>query len=148
MRAGLLKFMLSAVIASTSVLPIIPVLAGELTVTVTNIKSSEGKIRVAVTTEENFLQNTNLTAATEKQASESEGGKLSVTFDEIANGEYAVQVLHDENENGKMDRNMMRMPKEPFGFSNDAPIRMGPPKWDDAKIEVTDKPLAIDITLR
>ena len=47
-------------------------------------------------------------------------------------GQYAVQTFHDENGNKKVDRNFIGLPKEGVGFSNDAPIRMGPPKWADA----------------
>ena len=39
---------------------------------------------------------------------------------------------HDENRNRRVDRALLGIPKEGIGFSNDAPIRMSPPRWDDA----------------
>jgi uncharacterized protein (DUF2141 family) len=44
-----------------------------------------------------------------------------------------VSVFHDENSNGKIDRNFMGIPKEGVGASNDAEGRFGPPKFDDAR---------------
>ena len=52
---------------------------------------------------------------------------------DVAPGDYAVSVFHDENSNGKLDRNFMGMPKEGVGKSNDAAGHFGPPKYDDAR---------------
>ena len=68
-------------------------------------------------------------------------------FAGVAPGTYAVSVVHDENSNGKLDRNFIGMPREGVGASNDARGHMGPPKfgaasfryqsgWLDLKIHV------------
>jgi uncharacterized protein (DUF2141 family) len=54
----------------------------------------------------------------------------------IEPGVYAVQAFHDENDNLDLDRNMIGWPKEGMGFSNDAPMRYGPPSFEDAAIEI------------
>jgi uncharacterized protein (DUF2141 family) len=53
-------------------------------------------------------------------------------FTGIAPGTYAVSVVHDENSNGKLDRNFIGMPREGVGASNDAKGHMGPPKFGPA----------------
>ena len=53
-------------------------------------------------------------------------------FTGIAPGTYAVSVVHDENSNGKLDRNFIGMPREGVGASNDAKGHMGPPKFGAA----------------
>ena len=53
-------------------------------------------------------------------------------FTGIAPGTYAVSVVHDENSNGKLDRNFIGMPREGVGASNDAKGHMGPPKFNAA----------------
>lgn len=54
-------------------------------------------------------------------------------FDELPPGTYAVAVLHDENEDGSMNRDFFGLPQEGFGFSNDAGPRLsGPPSFDAA----------------
>lgn len=64
------------------------------------------------------------------------GDAASLRFTNVAPGTYAVALLHDENGNGKADRVLGMMPREGFGFSNDAPVNMGPPDFSDAAIEV------------
>jgi len=53
-------------------------------------------------------------------------------FTGVAPGTYAVSVVHDENSNGKLDRNFIGMPREGVGASNDAKGHMGPPKFSAA----------------
>lgn len=64
-------------------------------------------------------------------------GTVTFRFTNVKPGRYAIALLHDENNNGKADRAMMMMPKEGFGFSRDAKVRMGPPKFNAAAFEVT-----------
>ncbi len=70
--------------------------------------------------------------------------KLKLTPAQAANylvtnlppGEYAIALLHDANDNGKMDKNGIGMPKEGFGFSNDAMGTFGPPSFKKSKFKV------------
>ena len=62
---------------------------------------------------------------------------VSLDFASVAPGRYAIAVLHDENGNGKVDRALGLMPKEGFGFSRDAPVRMGPPSFKRAAFDVS-----------
>ena len=61
---------------------------------------------------------------------------VSLDFANVAPGRYAIAVLHDENGNGKVDRALGLMPKEGYGFSRDAPVRMGPPTFKQASFDV------------
>ena len=63
-------------------------------------------------------------------------------------GRYAIALLHDENENGKADRALGMMPREGFGFSRDAPVRMGPPKFHDAAFEMVSQDRQMTIKMR
>ncbi len=51
-------------------------------------------------------------------------------------GEYAIAVYHDKNKNGKLDTNFLGIPKESYGFSNNARGRFGPASWEDAQFAV------------
>ncbi len=50
-----------------------------------------------------------------------------VTFFNLPQGKYAIRFFHDENANGKMDTNMMGVPIESYGFSNNAKGLFGSP---------------------
>ncbi len=52
-------------------------------------------------------------------------------------GDYAVAAIHDENRNAKLDRNLIGIPKEGFGFANNPPVRWSAPAFRAAVIHVT-----------
>ena len=63
-------------------------------------------------------------------------------------GEYAIAVYHDKNENGKIDTNILGIPKEDYGFSNDARGRFGPASWNDSKFTVDTKSYSTEINIK
>ena len=100
-----------------------------LIVTVEHIKTPGGYIHVALyDSEDNFLKThcQSKTIAADK-------GAVSVIFEGLAPGQYALGVIHDSNGNGLLDTNLLGIPKEGFGFSNGSLGRFGPPKFDKAK---------------
>jgi uncharacterized protein (DUF2141 family) len=64
------------------------------------------------------------------------GEKVVVDFEGLEPGEYAIKAFHDLNSNGEMDFNMLGIPREPYGFSNDARATFSPPAFKDAKFIV------------
>ena len=59
------------------------------------------------------------------------------TFEyELPAGQYAVGIFHDVNLNNKMDNNFLGLPKEQYGFSNNARALFGPPSFEDAAFEL------------
>ena len=59
-----------------------------------------------------------------------------ISFDSIFPGKYAIQFFHDENKNQKMDFNLIGIPKEKFGSSNDVKQILGPPKFEKMLFEI------------
>ncbi|WP_394347742.1 DUF2141 domain-containing protein [Mangrovivirga cuniculi] len=51
-------------------------------------------------------------------------------------GEYAVATYHDIDKNGKMNKNIIGIPKEPYGFSNNFTLKISAPKFKDCKFEI------------
>jgi uncharacterized protein (DUF2141 family) len=101
-----------------------------LEVTVQNIKATQGTIRVGLfKNEETFLKN-----AVEGKIVKASGSEVTVKFENLKSGEYAVSVIHDENENGQLDKNAMGIPKEGFAFGNNAMGMFGPPSFEEAKV--------------
>ena len=60
-----------------------------------------------------------------------------ISFDSIFPGKYAIQFFHDENENQKMDFNLIGIPKEKFGSSNNVKPVLGPPKFKKMLFNLT-----------
>lgn len=72
----------------------------------------------------------------------------AIVFRGVRPGRYAVALLHDENNNGKADRTLAMIPREGFGFSRDAKVRMGPPRFGDAAFAVKDGATRMTIAMR
>lgn len=107
----------------------------DVTVSVSGLRSAKGNVLVCMTRASKSFPDCR-SDATALKAKVAAGHGATVHFDHVPQGRWAVAVLHDENGNGKADRVMGMMPKEGFGFSRDAPVRMGPPKFADAVFEV------------
>lgn len=67
------------------------------------------------------------------KASEASGG---LRLSELKGGIYALSVIHDENENDKLDTNFLGIPKEDFGFSNNPKVFFGPPGFNRASFDL------------
>jgi len=63
------------------------------------------------------------------------GKAETIRLGAIKPGTYAIALLHDENGNGRLDT-FAAIPKEGYGFSRDAPVRFGPPRFDQAQISI------------
>lgn len=61
---------------------------------------------------------------------------------------YAVMAYHDVNENGQIDLGRFGIPREPYGFSNDARSPLGPPRFTAAGFELAGEPAAIRIRVK
>ncbi len=112
----------------------------QMTVVIQKIRSDKGVIRLTLFTKEaDYMKIFSFGKAVPAKKNE-----LSITFDNLPAGQYAITVLHDENDNGKLDSNFLGIPKEGVGFSNNASATFGPPSWEKAKFKLEDsKPRAI-----
>ena len=107
---------------------------GTVTLTVTGLRSAEGQVLVCLTREADHFPNCKGSNTARTAKLPASGAR--VTFDRLPQGRYAISVLHDENGNGRADRTLGLIPREGFGFSRDAPVRMGPPKFDQAAFAI------------
>jgi uncharacterized protein (DUF2141 family) len=60
------------------------------------------------------------------------GPNTSCTFSNVEPGTYAVAVVHDENSDGKLDKNFVGVPSEGYGVSNNKTYALSAPKWDES----------------
>lgn len=68
---------------------------------------------------------------------EIDGSVVSGTFDDLPAGVYAVAIHQDVDQNGKINKSWVGIPKEPYAFSNNARGTFGPPSFAKASVEVT-----------
>lgn len=124
-----------------------PAYAGSVTITVTDLRNTEGVVMACMTTVEDIFPRCRRdpnSHRTTVPAAET----VTIRFDDVEPGTYAIALLHDENEDGKANRVLGMAPKEGYGFSRDAPVRMAPPKWDDAVFEHGEAAQSLIIKMR
>ena len=66
-----------------------------------------------------------------------ENNECYITIENLSSGEYAFKYFHDENNNDKLDCNWMGIPKEGYGFSNNAKGNFGPPPFEQWVFEIS-----------
>jgi len=119
--------------------------AGELAVTITDIRESQGLLMVSVVNSDAAWNNQAKPVAAQKIAAIK--GEMTLDFPDLPPGKYAVQVMHDENGNNKLDANFLGIPSEGYGFSNN-PNVMRRAHFDEAVFEVGAGKTVISIHLR
>ena len=118
--------------------------AGEVTLTITEINKQQGHIMVALYDSQAAYDGDAAPAATARIAVT--GQSVQTRFGDLADGEYAIKLYHDENNNGELDTNFMGIPAEGYGFSNNAIGSFGPASYTDARFTVEgNKSLSIQI---
>lgn len=76
------------------------------------------------------------------------GGTPPGRIPDLASGEYALVVFHDENDNGRLDENFIGIPSEPLGFSNRY-WPQGPPTFTKAAFKLeAEETRTIDVKLQ
>ena len=105
-----------------------------LDVGVSQMRSAKGSLRVCLTADpDNFpacVDDANAVTRSVPAATH------TLRFDGLPLGNYAVAVIHDENNNKKLDT-LAGIPREGFGFSRNPPIRFGAPRFAAARFTVT-----------
>lgn len=113
----------------------------KLEITLSDIQVVKGSVRLALySTPEDFMKKHK--AVREVAVT---GNTVTVVFENMEAGEYAISCYHDVNNNKKLDSNFIGIPHEPYGFSNNARGTFGPPGFEDARFTVTG---AMQMTIR
>ena len=108
-----------------------PAIAQNLKVTITKLHSNDGVVLVSL-----FKDGSGYPDNPEKAFGKEKGyiveKNSTIIFKNVPSGSYAIAILHDENNNQRMDKNMLGIPKEGYGFSNNVSAPFGPPSYKRA----------------
>ena len=123
-------------------LPLGATSVGSIEVAVSGVRLSKGRVLVSICDESTFLKDCRWTG--EAPATR---GTTIVTVRNVPAGRYGAQAFHDKNSDGEVDRGWFGIPLEGVGFSNDAKIRMAPPKFEEAAFghDGTDQRIAFQL---
>jgi uncharacterized protein (DUF2141 family) len=120
--------------------------SGNLIINMSGFPSSDGFAMVALNdSEESYKDGENEAIA--KTKTKVVDQKAQVIFANLPYGSYGVSLYHDENANEKMDKNAMGIPKEAYGFSNNAKGFFGKPSYKDVVFQLNSAEMQISINL-
>lgn len=106
----------------------------KLEVSIYGLRNMKGNVLVCVTANPRFFPDCSKDPKSFR-ATVPARDSAQVSFRGIAQGTYAIALVHDENGNDKMDMAVF-IPKEGFGFSRNPAIRTGPPKFKAAAFAI------------
>jgi uncharacterized protein (DUF2141 family) len=151
-------FLMRTVLTVVLILFASTVKASELRITVEGIRSPNGTILIGLydslesftraiklSDKDGFLNDPNRFAAVALKANAAM--KSAVVLTNLDSGPYAIILFHDENGNGKLDKNALGVPTEPYGFSNNVQGFLGPPAYKEAVMEINADDKAVRIVL-
>ena len=132
------------ILATLTLLTAIPASGGDLTISITGITEPAGMVHWALFDSAAAFDGEGAPVIAAR--SRVSGPTLTATVHDVPGGRYAVRLFHDSNGNGELDRNMLGIPREGYGFSNDAGDR-GPASFEDAAVSI-DGDTRIEVSVR
>src|ERR1700731_1988806 len=122
--------LLSLAFATALVFVAGPASAARIIVTIDGLKSAQGNVFVGLyASPAKFLQGNQSDAQKKVRAST---GPITVAFDNLPPGTYAVGAFHDENGNDHLDTNFLGLPVEGYALSNGVRAVMSKPTFQQA----------------
>ena len=106
-----------------------------LSVHIKGVKNNHGNVFVELYNEaKTFRKSAQAFAILQVPATE---GIVTVKFDGVKKGHYAILAYHDEDGNGLLNKRFGMIPTEGYALSNN-PVVIGPPSFEDSDFEVLD----------
>jgi uncharacterized protein (DUF2141 family) len=122
---------------------------GRIDVTVTGVSSAPGMVGCAL-----FSSKTGFPIEVKKHATTTlrvpaAGGVATCSFENVSPGDYAVAVVHDTNGNEQADTNLLGIPTEGVGFSNNVIPKLSAPSFDVCRFAVAaGQPTKLSIAMK
>jgi uncharacterized protein (DUF2141 family) len=135
---------LGAMLVALGLVAAAPSRAALVEIAVTGVAEARGHVRVELCTRDTFLKE----SCPYQGAAPATPGATLVKISNVPPGEYAVQAFHDESDQGVVHQNLLGIPRERIGFSNDAPLHISGPRFKDAAFSVGDEAKRVTLKLR
>jgi uncharacterized protein (DUF2141 family) len=120
-----------------------PAQGAPITVVISGFRHARGIVRVDVCTMTTFLKD----GCPYSAAAPAQVPDTTVTVPDVPPGVYAVQAFQDVNNNGRVDRNRLGIPRESLAFSNNAPLGLSGPSFARASFTHGAEPQTLNLRL-
>jgi uncharacterized protein (DUF2141 family) len=120
--------------------------AARIVVTISGLKSNEGGVYIGLyATPSKFLNGAQVDVMKKVAANTA---PITIVFDNLAPGTYAVGAFHDENNNNQLDRNFLGLPTEGYALSNGVRAVTSKPTFQQAAFTVGNAGAAVTLQIR
>lgn len=120
---------------------------GQIIIELGTLENTKGSIQISLFANQDGFPDEWEKAFTSKSVAVSKDLK-EIRLEDIPYGTYGVALIHDENENFKLDTNFFGVPKEGYGFSNNARGRFGPPNYSDTVFTLDAESMVLSIEIK
>ncbi len=110
--------------------------SNELRVLVKNIQIIQGTLEIQLSSDSLQYHGDTLANIDFVRTIRVTNHEMLLIFKNLPEGEYALAIFQDINDDGKLNRKKFGIPAEPFAFSNDALRKFGPPYFEQAKFMI------------
>ena len=124
-------------------LPVAGSHAATLSISVRNVRSGLGHVRIGVCEQSQFLSE----HCTYHAIVSARPGTVTAEIPDVRPGIYAVAAYQDETDSGHLRRGLFGIPKDGLGFSRDPVLRLGPPSFETCALRIGTTAAAITVTL-
>ena len=119
----------------------------QISVTIANLRNQKGSLCLTLFNGAQGFPNQSDRAVASRCVN-AEDATSGIVFDDLAPGDYAIAVIHDENKDGKLNTGLFGIPTEGFGFSKNPKVRMGAPSFKDTAFPLSGLSTPIQIDLK
>jgi uncharacterized protein (DUF2141 family) len=123
--------------------------AGSLEVRVQGLKSAKGQVCLTLFSgPKGFPKGGNGSNLRASRCATPAKGENVVTFSNLPYGVYALAAIHDSNSDNRLNQNMLGIPSEGFGFSNNPPLKAGPASFAESEFFVSGTKTVVQIKMQ
>lgn len=119
-----------------------------INLTISNIKNTNGSILISVFNSADGFPSDDKKAIAKYKIEKISGVTAKFKITGLKPGKYAVSILHDENNDQICNTNILGIPNEGIGCSNNPKSVMGPPKYKDSEFEYTGESITLHIKMK
>jgi uncharacterized protein (DUF2141 family) len=138
------RLSLAVVLASFAIIG--PAFAARIIVTIDGVHSAQGSVFVGLYASPGKFLNGNQTDAVMRVGAQT--APITVVFDNLPPGTYAIGAYHDENGNSHLDTNVLGMPIEGYALSNGVRAVFAKPKFQQAAFIVGEEDKTVSLHIR
>ncbi len=114
-----------------------PAPRADLQLTLEGLRSTKGSVRLCLWTDGTGFPDCQKNQTVKRLETSVSATTVTLDVSGLRPGSYGISVIHDENDNHRLDKSFIGLPTEGVGFSNNASASFGPPKFRKVSFTVS-----------